>query len=62
MLAEELRTFTQELAFDREYRLLAADGAVVWVWERDTVVRDETAARSGDAAASGGGSIACRRI
>ena len=25
---------------DREYRLIRADGRVVWVWERDTVVRD----------------------
>ncbi|MEO8689165.1 MAG: EAL domain-containing protein [Solirubrobacteraceae bacterium] len=26
---------------DREYRLIAADGCVVWVWERDTIVRDD---------------------
>jgi PAS domain-containing protein len=25
---------------DREYRLIRSDGCVVWVWERDTIVRD----------------------
>jgi len=40
LLADELRSHQQELAFDREYRLIAADGSVVWVWERDTIVRD----------------------
>ena len=27
---------------DREYRLIRSDGRVVWVWERDTVVRDDS--------------------
>jgi diguanylate cyclase (GGDEF)-like protein/PAS domain S-box-containing protein len=40
VLLEELRTFDEQLAFDREYRLIAADGSVVWVWERDTIVYD----------------------
>ena len=29
-----------QIALDREYRLIAADGSVVWVWERDTIVYD----------------------
>jgi diguanylate cyclase (GGDEF)-like protein/PAS domain S-box-containing protein len=41
VLMEEMRTFQHEIAFDREYRLIAADGSVKWVWERDTIVRDE---------------------
>src|SRR5215218_7820941 len=40
VLSEELRTHEEEETFDREYRLIAADGSVVWVWERDTIVRD----------------------
>jgi PAS domain S-box-containing protein len=40
VLMEEMRTYQHEVAFDREYRLLAADGSVVWIWERDTIVRD----------------------
>ena len=40
VLLEELRTFDAQIPFDREYRLLAADGSVVWVWERDTIVYD----------------------
>jgi diguanylate cyclase (GGDEF)-like protein/PAS domain S-box-containing protein len=27
---------------DREYRLIRSDGRVVWVWERDTLVRDDS--------------------
>ena len=38
---EEMRTFQHEIEFDREYRLIAADGSVKWVWERDAIVRDE---------------------
>ena len=37
---EEMRTFQHEVEFDREYRLIAADGSVKWVWERDAIVRD----------------------
>ena len=41
VLAEGMRAFQHELTFDREYRLIAADGSVKWVWERDTIVRDD---------------------
>ena len=38
----ERRTFEEERNFDREFRMLAADGSVIWVWERDTIIRDAT--------------------
>ena len=38
---ETRRAFREQQAFDCEYRLLARDGSVVWVWEKDTVIRDE---------------------
>lgn len=41
VMAETRYAFRQEQAFDCEYRLIAADGRVVWVWEHDTVIRDE---------------------
>ena len=41
VLGEERRTHEEEAGFDREYRLIAADGSVVWVWDRDTIVRDD---------------------
>jgi diguanylate cyclase (GGDEF)-like protein/PAS domain S-box-containing protein len=41
VLMEEMRTFQHEIEFDREYRMIAADGSVKWLWERDTIVRDE---------------------
>ena len=41
VLMEEMRTFQHEIEFDREYRLIAADGSVKWVWERDAIVRDD---------------------
>ncbi|HEX4805444.1 MAG TPA: EAL domain-containing protein [Conexibacter sp.] len=41
VLAETRYAYRQEKAFDCEYRMIAADGRVVWVWERDTVIRDE---------------------
>ena len=41
VLAETRYAFREQKAFDCEYRLIAADGRVVWVWERDTVIRDE---------------------
>ena len=41
VLMEEMRTYQHEIEFDREYRLIAADGSVKWVWERDTIVRDD---------------------
>jgi diguanylate cyclase (GGDEF)-like protein/PAS domain S-box-containing protein len=40
VLMEEMRTFQHEIPFDCEYRLIAADGSVKWIWERDTIVRD----------------------
>jgi diguanylate cyclase (GGDEF)-like protein/PAS domain S-box-containing protein len=41
IVAETRYAFREQKAFDCEYRLIAADGRVVWVWERDTVIRDE---------------------
>jgi diguanylate cyclase (GGDEF)-like protein/PAS domain S-box-containing protein len=41
VLAETRYAFREQKAFDCEYRMIAADGSVVWVWERDTVIRDE---------------------
>ena len=41
VLAETRYAFRERKAFDCEYRMIAADGSVVWVWERDTVIRDE---------------------
>ena len=43
MLEEERRALDhpdESGSSDREYRLIHAAGYVVWVWERDTVVRD----------------------
>ncbi|MGB2710991.1 MAG: EAL domain-containing protein, partial [Conexibacter sp.] len=41
VLAETRYAYREQKAFDCEYRMVAADGRVVWVWERDTVIRDE---------------------
>jgi diguanylate cyclase (GGDEF)-like protein/PAS domain S-box-containing protein len=41
ILAEESRTYEETTRFDAEYRMLAADGSVVWFWERDTIVYDD---------------------
>jgi len=41
VLAETRYAYREQKAFDCEYRLIAADGRVVWVWERDTVIRDD---------------------
>src|SRR3954453_20979757 len=41
VLGEERRSRDDARPFGREYRLLAADGSVVWVWDRGTVVCDE---------------------
>ena len=41
VLREERRSHEETQTFDREYRLVAADGCVVWVWDRDTIVRDD---------------------
>lgn len=40
-IAERRYAHREQRAFDCEYRMIAADGQVVWVWERDTVLRDE---------------------
>ena len=40
MLAAERLTYEQAAPYEGEFRMLAADGRVVWVWERDTVIRD----------------------
>lgn len=41
VLAEEMRTLATEESFEAEYRLIARDGRVVWIWERDMIVRDD---------------------
>jgi diguanylate cyclase (GGDEF)-like protein/PAS domain S-box-containing protein len=41
VLAATRSSFREQKEFDCEYRLIAADGRVVWVWERDTVIRGE---------------------
>jgi diguanylate cyclase (GGDEF)-like protein/PAS domain S-box-containing protein len=38
--AEELRVFEAREEFDIEYRMVARDGRVLWVRERDSIVRD----------------------
>ena len=42
VLAQERRTMEAEEEFESEYRLVARDGRVVWIWERDTIIRDES--------------------
>jgi diguanylate cyclase (GGDEF)-like protein/PAS domain S-box-containing protein len=41
VLAESALTFTHARDFTSEYRMYAADGRVVWIAERETIVRDE---------------------
>jgi diguanylate cyclase (GGDEF)-like protein/PAS domain S-box-containing protein len=41
VLTESSRTYTEERDFACEYRMHAADGRVVWIAERETIVRDE---------------------
>jgi diguanylate cyclase (GGDEF)-like protein/PAS domain S-box-containing protein len=41
VLAEEMRTLATEESFEAEYRLIARDGRVVWIWERDQIVRND---------------------
>ena len=41
VLAESERTFTHGTDFNCEYRMHTADGRVVWIAERETIVRDE---------------------
>ncbi len=40
VLAGERRAHADEVGLDAEYRMIAADGAVVWFWERAAIVRD----------------------
>lgn len=40
-VAEARRTFRDGREFDCEYRFVAADGRIVWIWERDAIVRAE---------------------
>ncbi len=42
VLDEERGSLADERTGEREYRLITADGRVVWVWERDTIVRDDS--------------------
>ena len=44
VLAASARTFGEARDFACEYRLLAADDRVVWIAERETIVRDERGA------------------
>jgi diguanylate cyclase (GGDEF)-like protein/PAS domain S-box-containing protein len=41
VLADSDRTYTDARDFTCEYRMRAADGRVVWIAERETIVRDE---------------------
>ena len=53
VLAAERPTYEQAAPYEGEFRMIAADGRVVWIWERDTVIRDERrAARSARRACS----------
>ena len=45
VLAASARTFGEARDFACEYRLLAADDRVVWIAERETIVRDEAGRR-----------------
>ena len=40
VLAAERLTWEQAIPYEGEFRMLAADGRVVWIWERDTIIRD----------------------
>ena len=41
VLAEERRTYEEEEVYEGEYRMIAADGSLRWIWERDAIVRDD---------------------
>jgi diguanylate cyclase (GGDEF)-like protein/PAS domain S-box-containing protein len=41
VLAAERRSFDRATEYEGEFRMMHADGRELWVWERDTVVRDE---------------------
>src|SRR5215211_5318591 len=42
VLEGERRAHDEEGDLDQEYRMIAADGSVVWLWERAAIVRDES--------------------
>jgi diguanylate cyclase (GGDEF)-like protein/PAS domain S-box-containing protein len=42
VLADSERTYTEARDFTCEYRVHAADGRIVWIAERETIVRDDT--------------------
>jgi diguanylate cyclase (GGDEF)-like protein/PAS domain S-box-containing protein len=50
VLGDERRTHGEEEVYEGEFRMLAADGSVRWIWERAAIVRDD----SGRPAASQG--------
>src|SRR5215218_6317474 len=39
VLADERRAHAEEAGLDAEYRMVAADGSVIWFWERASIVR-----------------------
>jgi diguanylate cyclase (GGDEF)-like protein/PAS domain S-box-containing protein len=41
VVTEAHRAHAAEEPFEAEYRIVGADGAVRWVWQRDSIVRDE---------------------
>ena len=41
VLAEDRRAHEAQERFEAEYRMVAADGSVVWFWERSTIERDD---------------------
>jgi diguanylate cyclase (GGDEF)-like protein/PAS domain S-box-containing protein len=42
VLAAERATYQQAVPYEGEFRMLAADGHIVWIWERDQIIRDAT--------------------
>ena len=40
VLAAERLTFAEAVPYEGEFRMITADGRVIWVWERDAVIRD----------------------
>jgi diguanylate cyclase (GGDEF)-like protein/PAS domain S-box-containing protein len=41
VIAEAARVFREGREYECEFRMIAADGRVVHVWERDTIIRDD---------------------
>ena len=41
VLEAERLTHEQAIPYEGEFRMVAADGHVVWIWERDTIIRDD---------------------